>query len=267
MVSATKTTRVGELLRDWRQRRRLSQMALARDSAVSARYLSFIETGRARPSREMVVHLAKQLEVPLRERNGMLLAAGYAPIYGERSLEEEEMAPVREALDRFLAAHHPYPAAVVDRHWNLVAANHALEMLTAGVAPKLLEPPANAFRIALHPEGMAPKVANLAEWSAYLLHRVRRQVAITGDPELDRLYDELREYPGVSADTPPSEESEAGMMLLHHLRLEGSELSFFSTVTTFGTATDITIAELAIEAFYPADAETAALLRDRDRPR
>jgi transcriptional regulator with XRE-family HTH domain len=258
--------RVGELLRWWRRRRNLSQMALAGDSAVSTRYLSFIETGRARPSREMVLHLAKQLEVPLRERNRLLLAAGYAPIYGERSLDAEEMAPIREALDRFLTAHQPYPAAVVDRHWNLVAANDALNLLTADVAPELLEAPANIFRIALHPQGMAPRVANLAEWSSYLLHRVRRQAAITGDPELDRLYGELREYPGVSADEPRSEEGEVAMVLLHRLRLKGSEFSFFSTVTTFGTATDITIAELAIEAFYPADAETAAMLHGRDRP-
>ena len=265
MSAASSVPRVGELLRGWRQRRHLSQMALANDSAVSPRYLSFIETGRARPSREMVLHLAARLEVPLREQNPLLLAAGYAPIYSERSLDDEEMAAVRAALDHFLAGHQPYPAAVVDRHWNLVAANAALGVLTQGVAPELLESPANVFRIALHPDGMGPKVANLREWSAYVLHRVRRQAAITGDPELERLYDELRQYPGVAADDWPPESGESEIALFHHLRLEDSELSFLSTITTFGTPSEITVEELAIEAFYPADDRTAEALRNLGR--
>jgi transcriptional regulator with XRE-family HTH domain len=195
MQTAVTEPTVGKLIRDWRTRRNLSQMALASDSAVSTRYLSFIETGRARPSREMVLHLAEQLEVPLRERNGLLLAAGYAPFFQERGLADEEMAPVREAFDRFLAAHLPYPAAIVDRHWNLVAANAGIDRLTEGVAPELLEAPANAFRIALHPAGLAPRILNFPEWSGHLISRVRRQAALSGDPELQQLYDELCRYP------------------------------------------------------------------------
>jgi transcriptional regulator with XRE-family HTH domain len=257
MQTAVTEPTVGKLIRDWRTRRNLSQLALASDSAVSTRYLSFIETGRARPSREMVLHLAEQLEVPLRERNGLLLAAGYAPFFQERRLEDDEMAPEREALDRFLAAHLPYPAAIVDRHWNLVAANAGIDRLTEGVAPELLEAPANAFRIALHPAGMAPRILNFPEWSGHLISRVRRQAALSGDPELQQLYDELSRYPGVSTDriVDPSVP-----VLMHRLRLEDAELSFFSTVTTFGTATDVTLAELSLEAFYPADEATRRAL-------
>ena len=248
---------VGKLIREWRTRRHLSQMALASDAAVSTRYLSFIETGRARPSREMVLHLAEELQVPLRERNGLLMAAGYAPFFPHRSLEEEEMAPVREALDHFLQAHLPYPAAAVDRHWNLVAANRGIPLLTEGVAPALLESPANVFRIALHPEGMAPRILNFAEWSGYVMARVSRQAALTGDPELKELYDELAGYPGVGTERHLNGSEP---LLMHRLRLADEDLSFFSTVTMFGTATDITLAELTLEAFYPADAETRDFL-------
>ncbi len=257
MQTATTELTVGKLIRDWRTRRKLSQMALASDSAVSTRYLSFIETGRARPSREMVLHLTEQLDVPLRERNGLLLAAGYAPVYPQRSLQEDEMAPVREALDRFLAAHRPYPAAIVDRHWNQVAANDGIARLTEGVAPELLEPPANVFRIALHPDGMASRILNFAEWSGHIISRVRRQAALTGDPELQRLYNELSAYPGVSLN---SIVDSSEPLLMHRLRLRDEDLSFFSTVTTFGTATDITLAELSVEAFYPADERTKRAL-------
>lgn len=249
--------RVGQLLRSWRRRRNLSQLALATGSAVSTRYLSFIETGRARPSREMVLHLAERLEVPLRDRNELLLAAGYAPVFPERSLDSPELEPVREALDRFLQLHEPYPALIVDRHWNLVAANRALAFLTVGVAPELLEPPANVFRIALHPEGMAPRIVNFAEWSGHAIQRVARQAATTGDPVLEALLAELRGYPGV-AEEPP--DGGGDVVVLHRLRLRDGELAFFATVTTFGTATDITLAELSIEAFYPADARSAAIL-------
>jgi transcriptional regulator with XRE-family HTH domain len=252
---------VGKLLREWRTRRHLSQMALASDAAVSTRYLSFIETGRARPSREMVLHLAEELQVPLRDRNGLLMAAGYAPFFPQRSLEDEEMAPVREAVDRFLEAHLPYPAAVVDRHWNLVAANEGISRLTKGVAPELLEPPANVFRIALHPQGMAPRILNFAEWSGSIMARVSRQAAVTGDPELQELYDELSQYPGVSIERHV-DGSEP--VLMHRLRLADQDLSFFSTVTTFGTALDVTLAELTLEAFYPADAGTREFLNRSD---
>jgi transcriptional regulator with XRE-family HTH domain len=256
---------IGELLRSWRQRRNLSQLELALDAEVSARHVSFLETGRARPSREMVIRLAEQLEIPLRERNALLLAAGYAPVYAERSLEAPEMAPVRQAIDRFLRAHEPYPAVVVDRHHNLVASNDALELLLAGVDPGLLEPPANGMRVALHPKGMAPRTLNLPEWSSHLLQRVRREAHITGDPELASLYEELAAYPGVEVAPAQGDVQPGDIVLPLRLRdVDGEgELAFFSTLSTFGTAADITLAELAIEAFYPANARTATrLLRE-----
>lgn len=261
MSATTAPLRVGELLRGWRQRRSLSQLELALDAAVSSRHVSFLETGRARPSREMVLHLAEHLDVPLRERNSLLLAAGYAPVFGERPLDTEEMAPVRAALARFLRAHEPYPAVVLDRHYNLLDANDALGVLIEGVAPRLLEAPANALRVTLHPDGMAPRILNLAEWSAHLLERLRRQATVTGDADLQDLHDELAAYPGVELDPPDEQVIGADIVLPLRVRDgEGNELSLFSTVSTFGTAIDITLAELAIEAFYPANARTAGLL-------
>ena len=205
----------------------------------------------------MVLHLAEHLEVPLRDRNGLLLAAGYAPLYGERALHSNEMAPVRDALGRFLRAHEPYPAVVLDRHYDLLDANDALAALTEGVAADLLAPPANALRVTLHPEGMAPRILNLAEWSAHLLGRLRRRSEITGDTQLESLHDELASYPGIST---ASREEQPGAEILLPLRIrdgQGTELAFFSTISTFGTAVDITLAELSIEAFYPANAATA----------
>ena len=261
MAVAARAPNVGGLLREWRLRRHVSQLALATRSAVSARHLSFIETGRARPSREMVLHLAERLEIPLRERNMLLLAAGYAPAYGERPLDGDELAPVRDALERFLAAHEPYPALVLDRHANLVLANGALGHLVDGVAPKLLEPPANALRATLHPDGMAPRILNFDEWSGHLIHRLRRQVALTGDPQLEALLAELRSYPNVRDEPPAADTLPAAEIVLPLVLRRGAErLSFFSTVTTFGTPADVTLSELSVEAFYPADAETAAAL-------
>ena len=255
---------VGELLRAWRQRRSLSQLELALDADVSSRHVSFLETGRARPSRAMVLRLAEHLEIPLRERNALLLAAGYAPAFAERALDSEQMEPVRAALARFLRAHEPFPAVVIDRRHDLLDANDAVALLTAGVDAELLEPPANVLRIALHPRGLAPRVRNLGEWSAHLLRGLRREAAATGDPALGRLHDELASYPGVELDT--AHEQAAGSEVLAPLRLlagDGEELSFFSTISTFGTALDITLAELSIEAFYPANAATAErLLRE-----
>jgi transcriptional regulator with XRE-family HTH domain len=261
MAVAARPPHAGQLLREWRARRNLSQLQLASGAAVSARHLSFIETGRARPSREMVLHLAERLEIPLRERNRLLLAAGFAPAYGERALDSDEMALVREALERFLTAHEPYPALVLDRHWNLVLANAAIAPLLEGIAPELLEPPANALRATLHPGGMAPRILNFDEWSAHLVHRLRREIALTGDPELELLLDEVLGYPGVR-DEPPAADAAAAAEIVLPLQLQGEHgrLSFFSTLTTFGTAADVTLAELAVEAFYPADAETAAAL-------
>src|SRR3954449_10444144 len=184
MTDVTAPAGIGPLLRDWRRRRRLSQLDLALEAGVSPRHVSFLETGRSRPSPEMVLHLADQLDVPLRDRNQLLLAAGYAPAYGEHPLDAPEMAPVRDAIDGVLAGHDPFPAVVVDRWWNIVAANAALSLFTDGVAPWLLEPPANALRVALHPEGVAPRILNLGEYRAHVLDRVRRQAALAAAPDV-----------------------------------------------------------------------------------
>jgi transcriptional regulator with XRE-family HTH domain len=251
---------VGELLREWRERRRLSQLELALDAEISTRHLSFVETGRSRPSREMVLHLAEQLDLPLRERNRLLLAAGYAPVYAETALEAPRLAEVRAAVRQLLAGHEPYPAAVVDRGWNLVDANASVALFTEGAAPDLLAPPINVLRVSLHPEGMAPHIVNLGEWRAHLLGRLRRQVTLTADPELARLYDELRAYP---CDQPEPEIELPGpgdVVVPLRIRYHGQVLAFFSTVATFGTPLDITVAELVIESFFPADAATAAVL-------
>jgi transcriptional regulator with XRE-family HTH domain len=260
MTELTVRAGVGPLLRDWRQRRRRSQLDLAVDAGVSARHVSFVETGRSRPSAEMVLQLAEQLEVPLRDRNQLLLAAGYAPLYGERPLDDPDMTPVREALELVLRGHEPYPAAVVDRWWEMVAANSAIALLTEGVAAELLAPPVNVMRVALHPDGMAPRIVNFAEWRAHLLERLRHQVSVTGDAALATLYDEVSGYPG-----PPHTGAHhaAGREVFVPLvfRAGAGELRFFSTVATFGTAVDITMSELAIESFFPADAATAEALR------
>jgi transcriptional regulator with XRE-family HTH domain len=249
---------VGPLLRDWRRRRRLSQLDLALEAGISTRHLSFVETGRSKPSREMVLHLAEELEVPLRERNRLLLAAGYAPVFGERGLDAPEMEPVREALDVVLRGHEPFPAAAVDRGWNLVAANSGVALMLEGVEPELLEPPANVLRISLHPGGVAPRIANLGQWRSHLLERLARQVALTGDDELAALLEELRGYPAPEGEPEPGASDIAVPLRLRH---DGGELAFISTVTTFGTAVDITVAELAIESFFPADPATAAVIR------
>src|SRR5881275_2574520 len=206
MAALAERPGVGPLLRDWRLRRRMSQMDLALEAGVSTRHVSFVETGRARPSAEMVLHLADRLDVPLRERDAMLLAAGYAPAFGARDLDAPEMAPVREAIDLVLRAHEPYPAAVVDRGWNLVAGNAGIAVLTAGVAAHLLEPPVNVLRVSLHPEGMAPRITNLAEWRAHLLHRLSRQVTLTADDEAAALLTELESYPAPDEDDVPHNE-------------------------------------------------------------
>jgi transcriptional regulator with XRE-family HTH domain len=267
MAVATAQPPIGEMLRSWRRRRSLSQLELSLNAGVSSRHLSFLETGRARPSREMLLHLAEELEVPARERNTLLLAAGFAPLYTEHALAEPQMALVREAIDRFLRAHEPYPAIVIDRCHDLLASNDALEALTEGVSPELLEPPANALRIALHPLGMAPRTLNLGEWSAHLMARLHREMQITADPRLESLYDELAGYPGVEVASPHGQLEAPEIVLRLRLRDGDRELAFFSTISTFGTAVDITLAELSIEAFYPANARTAnRLLRDIGAP-
>jgi transcriptional regulator with XRE-family HTH domain len=236
-------------------------MDLALEAGVSARHISFLETGRARPSVDMVLQLAETLDVPLRDRNRLLLAAGHAPLYGQRALDEPAMGSVREAIERVLAAHEPYPAVVVDRHWGLVAGNSAVGILLEGVAPALLEPPVNVLRLSLHPDGMAPRIINLGEWRAHLLERLGRQAVTTGDPALASLHEELASYPGGEA--PAHHDLDAGEIATPlRLRSGDAELAFISTITTFGTATDVTVSELAIEAAFPADEATAARLRD-----
>jgi transcriptional regulator with XRE-family HTH domain len=259
MTEMTVRAGVGPLLRDWRQRRRRSQLDLALDAGVSARHLSFVETGRSKPSPEVVLALAEELEVPLRDRNHLLLAAGYAPRYGERSLDDPEMTPVRQALDLVLRGHEPYPAAVVDRWWEMVAANSGIALLTEGVAPELLQPPVNVMRVALHPAGMARQIVNFGEFRAHMLERLRHQVTVTGDQALKALYDEVAEYPGPSG----RHGIDPGIFVPLVVRSGTRELRFFSTLATFGTAVDITVAELAIESFFPADAATADALRSR----
>jgi transcriptional regulator with XRE-family HTH domain len=251
---------VGALLREWRRRRRLSQLALALEARVSARHLSFVETGRSQPSPEMLLHLAEQLDVPLRDRNQLLLAAGYAPRYGQRDLDAPEMGPVRDALELLLRGHDPYPAVVVDRHWGLVAGNRAVSLLTAGVAGHLLEPPVNVLRLSLHPEGMAPRIVNLAEWRASLLGRLGREAVTTADPALASLHAELSSYTG--QDDAGSDLAGDEIAVPLRLRTTLGELTLISTVTTFGTASDATVAELSIESFFPADDGTARALHD-----
>lgn len=254
---------VGPLLREWRQRRRRSQLDLAVEAEVSTRHLSFVETGRSNPSRELLLHLAEHLDVPLRERNTLLLAAGYAPVYKETPLDDPVMEPVREAIDRILASHDPYPAVVVDQRWNVMSANAAaFSVFVEGVDPALLEPPMNAIRLGLHPNGLAPRTENLAEFSDHLLMRLRRQIAASADTALQELYDEVRTYPGVvEGAVDPADLANLLFVPLRMRQPDGSILSFFSTLATFGTALDVTLSELTIEAFFPADPETAAALQ------
>ena len=263
MIVAQPESTVGTLLRDWRQRRRLSQMALALDAGVSTRHLSFVETGRSRPSPDLVLALAEQLDVPLRERNELLLAAGYAPRYAARSLQDPDLLEIRDAVGRVLSAHEPYPAIAVDRHWDLVASNAALAPLLAGVAPELLAPPVNTMRLALHPAGVAPRILNLGEYRAHLLELLARAARLTGDRRLTELHAEMLGYPGPEAPGGPASATAAvttQLRLAPLLGTDGPELAFFSTITTFGTAIDVTVSELSVEAFFPADAQTADAL-------
>ncbi len=256
---------VGALLRQWRERRRLSQLDLALQADVSTRHLSFVETGRSVPSRAMVLHLAEQLDLPLRERNQLLLAAGYAPVYSETALASASMAAIRAAVHQVLAGHEPYPALVVDRDWTLVDANASVALLTEGVAPALLVAPTNVLRLSLHPGGLAPRIVNQGEWRAHVLGRLRHQVDRTADPRLADLYDELRRYPCQRPEPEVELPGPGAVVVPLRIRRGGQELAFFSTTATFGTPLDITVAELAIESFFPANADTAAVLRAEAR--
>lgn len=252
---------IGEHLREWRTRRRMSQLDLACDAEISTRHLSFLETGRSTPSREMLLHLAERLAVPLRERNVLLVAAGYAPVFGEHKLDDPALAAARDAIGLVLAAHEPYPALAVDRHWNLVAGNRAAGRVMGGVSPELARPPVNVLRVALHPDGLARRTANFAEWRGDLLARLRRQVELTADPALAALYEELAGYPAPYQTRPPPSPNPSAVAVPFRLITDLGILSFLSTITVFGTPIDITLSELAIETFLPADRATADGLR------
>lgn len=264
LMAMVQSQPVGSLLREWRQRRRLSQLDLALEAEISTRHLSFLETGRAQPSREMLLRLAEQLNVPLRDRNALLLAAGYAPVFAARPLEDPALEGARQAIDLVLTGHEPHPALALDRHWNLVASNRAIPPLVAGAAPSLLQPPVNVLRLSLHPAGLAPRIANFAEWRAHLLARLRRQIELSADPTLAELMRELRGYPapaGHELEGSAVEHNYAGVIVPLRLVTEAGTLAFISTTTIFGTAVDITLSELALETFFPADAATAAAMR------
>jgi transcriptional regulator with XRE-family HTH domain len=250
---------IGDHLREWRQRRHLSQFDLAGDAEISARHLSFVETGRAAPSREMVLKLAERLDVPLRERNVLLVAAGFAPAFPQRSLEDPALKPVRQAIDLVLKAHEPNPALAVDRHWNLVSANRMVAPLLEGVPERLLGQPFNVLRLSFHPEGLAPRTVNLAEWCGHLLERLHRQCETTADPELIKLYQDLKAFPIPARAVPLPADSVAIPFKMRH---QGDVLSFFSTTMVFGTPVDITTSELALETFFPADDLTAERMRN-----
>jgi transcriptional regulator with XRE-family HTH domain len=252
---------VGEHLKEWRLRRRLSQLDLACEAEISTRHLSFLETGRARPSREMILNLSERLDIPARERNVLLIAAGFAPIFPERPLSDPILDAARQAIDLVLEAQLPYPAFALDRHWNVVATNRALPELYAGVAEELLAPPTNAMRLSLHPKGLAPRVVNFPEWRAHALHRLRQQVELTADPVLADLLRELSAYPvpiETALQAAPRRSWE--FVVPFQVRIEAGLLSFFTTTTVFGTPVDVTLSELAIESFFPADAQTAAMV-------
>ncbi|MFG1941542.1 helix-turn-helix domain-containing protein [Nonomuraea sp. NPDC048826] len=260
----TRQSPAGTLLREWRRRRRLSQLDLSLLADTSARHLSYLETGRSRPSQAMLLRLSAALDIPLRERNTLLLAAGYAPAYQESSLDDAYIASIRAALETMLAAHEPYPAVVVDRLWNVLEGNRAMAVLMDGVPPHLLEPRPNVFRLALHPEGLAARLSNLSEVRELFLRRLLRQVNATGDADLRALYEEVSRYPvpeggDRSGDGPPHRPSPIQVPL--RFRTPFGELAMFSTMATFGAPADVTLSELAIELFYPLDDFTAGTLR------
>jgi len=249
----------GERLRDWRQRRHLSQLDLATEMQISARHLSFVETGRSQPSRALVLRMADSLDVPLRERNALLVAAGYAPMYAARPLSDPALGAARAAVDLVLNGHEPYPALLVDRHWTLVAANRAATRFFAHIDPVLLAPPPNVLRVTLHPGGLAPRIVNLAQWRTHVLQRLSRDLELTADATLAQLIGELRGYPGGEEEEPGPDFG--GVLVPLRIRSAAGVLSMFSTTTVFGTAVEVTLSELMLEAFYPADDFTASVLR------
>ncbi|MEK9522445.1 helix-turn-helix domain-containing protein [Streptomyces sp. NPDC087908] len=268
MTTVVSDTGVGPLLRGWREQRRLSQLELALRADSSARHISFVETGRSRPSEEMVLRLAEHLEVPVRERNALLLAAGYAPRYTESALDAPRLETLRVGIGQLLEGYEPYPALVVDGSYTVVAANRALGLLLDGLPEHLLTPPLNAMRITLHPEGLAPRIRNLPEWRGHLLHQMERQIALVRSESLRALYEEVVAYPlppgseeGPGSTAPGPEEVYPYFALPLRIEHDGRVLSFVSSISTFNTPLDVTVAELAIETFLPADPATVAYLR------
>lgn len=255
------TPPVGTQLREWRQRRRLSQLALSGHAEVSTRHLSFVETGRALPSREMLLRLAHRLEVPLRERNRLLTAAGYAPLYAERPLDHPALQAAQRAVELVLKAHEPYPALAVDRHWNMVAHNRMVPLLLQGLPDAMLATPVNVLRLSLHPQGLAPRIVNLAQWRAHLLQRLQQLLAASADPVLAALATELQGYAAPPPGPAQAVNAEAQVFVPLQLESPLGVLSFISTVTVFGTPHDITLSELAMETFFPADTATLQALR------
>lgn len=252
----------GEQLRRWRQHRRMSQLNLALEAEISSRHLSFLENGRAQPSRTMVLRLSQWLKIPLRERNRLLKAAGYAPLYPERTLNDSALKVAREAVELVLKGHEPYPALAIDRHWQLVTANSIVPRLLSGVGSALLQPPVNVLRLSLHPDGLAPQIVNLMQWRMHIFERLRQQIEATADPILEDLLEELRSYPGAENDSEEMPVSEPPAVVLpFRLNTPQGVLSFISTTTIFGTPVDITLSELAVESFFPADAATAGQLQ------
>jgi len=251
----------GEQIRDWRQRRRLSQLELAGDARISTRHLSFIETGRSRPSRGMVLHLAELLDVPLRERNVLLQAAGYSPAFPAHALDAQALSSAMAAVEIVLNAHGAFPAIAVDRHWNLLRANAAARRLMHGIAPALLTPPANVLRMTLHPQGLAPAILNLAQLREHLLSRLLRQVRATGDASLHALHEELLALPTPDgADRDDLATPDPDVVVPMRMQTPHGVLSVFSTITVFGTPVDVTLSELAVEAFFPADDASRRML-------
>ena len=251
----------GGLLRHWRRQRHRSQLDLSLDTGVSARHLSFVETGRSQPSRGLLLALAEQLEVPLRERNALMLAAGYAPAYTHSDLDGEQTQAAREALQHLLTGHEPYPAVVLDRWGDVVLANGTIGVLLEGVDPALLSPPINVYRLSLHPDGLAPRIGNREQWTAHLGHRLARLARLTGDARLTELLTEIRRYPGAAAALDSQHEPISRELLLTlQLSHPAGELHLHSTITSFGSPHDVTLAELAVESFFPADAATCQVL-------
>ena len=252
---------MGELIRGWRERRQLSQLQLAHRADVSTRHVSFVETGRSKPTRTMIERLATHLEVPLRERNQLLLAAGFAPIHPQRSLAAPELLAVSHALQSLLDAHLPHPALVLDRVWDIVDRNAATDLLMEGCAAHLLEPPVNAVRLTLHPDGLAPRIGNLGQWRTHLIGQVRHRAQRTGDRRLHDLAAEVAAYPGDDAGTPVRSE----VVIPLELTIGDTQVRFFSISAAVESALDVTVDELRVEAFYPADEMTRQLLAASDR--